>query len=141
MMYLKGLMISQFLVLLVVRNSLADCVPCALLNGCPELNCLGEKVLGMCGCCYVCAKQLGESCGGLYGLIGTCDQGLRCVLPLQQVNETMTIIYHVGVCQGVYTKYIEKFLNKKCLWSPYKKVIATVYLLDLFSFKKKIGKF
>ncbi|XP_047665502.1 cysteine-rich motor neuron 1 protein-like isoform X2 [Tachysurus fulvidraco] len=99
MMYLKGLMISQFLVLLVVRNSLAVCVPCALLNGCPVLNCLGEKVLGMCGCCYMCAKQLGESCGGLYGSIGTCDQGLGCVLPLQQVNETMTIIYHVGVCQ------------------------------------------
>ncbi|XP_060718989.1 insulin-like growth factor-binding protein 2 isoform X2 [Tachysurus vachellii] len=100
MMYLKDLMIFQFLVLLVVRNSLAfSCVPCALLNGCPELNCLGEKVLGMCGCCYVCAKQLGESCGGLYGSTGTCDQGLRCVLPLQQVNETMTIIYHVGVCQ------------------------------------------
>ncbi|KAK2816635.1 hypothetical protein Q7C36_022906 [Tachysurus vachellii] len=99
-MYLKALMIFQFLVLLVVRNSLAfSCVPCALLNGCPELNCLGEKVLGMCGCCYVCAKQLGESCGGLYGSTGTCDQGLRCVLPLQQVNETMTIIYHVGVCQ------------------------------------------
>ncbi|GAA6096682.1 cysteine-rich motor neuron 1 protein-like isoform X1 [Tachysurus ichikawai] len=92
-MYLKGLMISQFLVLLVVRNSLADCVPCALLNGCPELNCLGEKVLGMCGCCYVCAKQLGESCGGLYGLIGTCDQGLRCVLPLQQIMLTQHLVH------------------------------------------------
>lgn len=103
MMHLKGLMISQFLVLLAVKNGSAfSCQPCYLLPGCPELNCTGGTVIGLCGCCYTCAKQLHEQCGGLYGLFGTCDQGLRCVLPLQQVNETITIIYHVGVCQGVY---------------------------------------
>ncbi|KAG7314418.1 hypothetical protein KOW79_021721 [Hemibagrus wyckioides] len=100
MMYLKGLMISQFLVVLVVRcSSTFVCEPCSS-TGCPELKCLGGKVLGACGCCYVCAKQLGEKCGGLYGLIGICDQGLRCLLPPQEVNVTVTIIYHVGVCQG-----------------------------------------
>ncbi|XP_034156701.2 uncharacterized protein LOC113531215 isoform X2 [Pangasianodon hypophthalmus] len=104
MMYLKGLIISQFLVVLVVKNSSAlSCVPCYLLSGCPELKCPGGKVIGLCGCCYVCAKQLDERCGGLYGLIGTCDQGLQCVLPPQEVNETVTIIHHVGVCQAKTT--------------------------------------
>lgn len=60
---------------------------------------------GMCGCCDVCAKQLGEDCGGLYGMIGTCDKGLDCDLPPQYVNETIVIIYLVGVCKGMYIEY------------------------------------
>lgn len=104
MMHLNGLIISQFLVVLVVNNGLAlSCTPCHLVPSCPELKCTGGTVPGLCGCCIVCAKQLNERCGGLYGLIGTCDQGLHCVLPPQEVNETVTIIHHVGVCQGLYT--------------------------------------
>lgn len=110
-MYLKGLMISQILVVLVVRSSSTFvCEPCSS-TGCPELKCLGGKVLGACGCCYVCTKQLGEKCGGLYGLIGICDQGLHCLLPSQEVNVTVTIIHHVGVCQGVYTEILRMKIN------------------------------
>lgn len=33
---------------------------------------------GPCGCCYECAKQINETCGGLWNYEGTCDVGLKC---------------------------------------------------------------
>ena len=29
-------------------------------------------------CCYECAKQEGERCGGVFALHGVCDSNLRC---------------------------------------------------------------
>ncbi|KAF7470685.1 Hypothetical predicted protein [Marmota monax] len=43
-------------------------------------SCLGSIVQGICGCCYMCARQRKESCGGAFGLHGVCDWGLRCVI-------------------------------------------------------------
>ena len=31
-----------------------------------------------CGCCFECAKQLNETCGGYLGRLGKCDIGLLC---------------------------------------------------------------
>ena len=38
----------------------------------------GEQVLGVCGCCPTCAKAENESCGGEWGLEGTCAPGFYC---------------------------------------------------------------
>ena len=43
-----------------------------------KLNCAGNLVKDACLCCYVCAKQLNESCGGLWYAHGKCDVGLMC---------------------------------------------------------------
>ena len=31
-----------------------------------------------CECCFVCAKQYNESCGGTWDVLGKCDIGLHC---------------------------------------------------------------
>lgn len=41
-------------------------------------RCKGGLVNDVCLCCKTCAKVEGETCGGLWGLDGTCDQGLFC---------------------------------------------------------------
>ena len=33
----------------------------------------------LCGCCWVCAKGPGSKCGGVYGYLGRCGNGLVCV--------------------------------------------------------------
>lgn len=43
-----------------------------------KLECSGNLVKDACGCCYVCAKQINESCGGIWHAHGTCDVGLEC---------------------------------------------------------------
>ncbi|KAI4884313.1 hypothetical protein NFI96_009179 [Prochilodus magdalenae] len=68
------------LLLLVVESSwgLRCRLPCDVRT-CPQnLRCRGGKVLEPCQCCYECAKQKGESCGGNWNLSGTCDKGLEC---------------------------------------------------------------
>jgi len=49
-------------------------------GACPPPACCtsGSYTLGVCGCCEVCAKAEGESCGGLWGFAGSCAAGLRC---------------------------------------------------------------
>ena len=51
------------------------CEPCTPVE---QLECKGGTVSDMCGCCDVCAKIAGESCGGPDDLMGRCDVGLRC---------------------------------------------------------------
>lgn len=80
------------------------CLPCDESKCEEPKHCSGAVVLGICGCCSVCAKQKNESCGGVYGLYGTCDRGLRCVIrsPLNGGSITQ---YEVGVCEGLYSIY------------------------------------
>ncbi|KAI4897407.1 hypothetical protein NFI96_005672 [Prochilodus magdalenae] len=80
-MHLRLILISQVLLLLLVVESswgLRCRLPCDVRT-CPQnLRCRGGKVLEPCQCCYECAKQKGESCGGNWNLSGTCDKGLEC---------------------------------------------------------------
>lgn len=106
-MYLlmKCMLISQLVVLIAKNSRALICLPCDK-SKCEEPKlCTGSVVLGICGCCSVCAKQKNESCGGVYGLYGTCDRGLRCVIrpPLNGGSITQ---YEVGVCEGLYTHFI-----------------------------------
>ncbi|KAM6973259.1 cysteine-rich motor neuron 1 protein [Aplochiton taeniatus] len=74
------------------------CLPCDD-SKCEEPRaCRGAVVPGICGCCSVCARQKNESCGGVYGLYGTCDRGLRCVIRPPLNGESITQ-YEVGVCE------------------------------------------
>ncbi|KAI4897410.1 hypothetical protein NFI96_024484 [Prochilodus magdalenae] len=82
MMRLRLMLISQVLLvvlLLVETNWALSCGPCDKASCPTALQCPGGQVLDVCRCCYECAKQKGEICGGLWGLSGTCDQGLRCI--------------------------------------------------------------
>ncbi|XP_041929099.1 cysteine-rich motor neuron 1 protein [Alosa sapidissima] len=85
--------------ILIAKNSRALlCLPCDESKCEEPKQCKGAVVPGICGCCTVCAKQKNESCGGMYGLYGTCDRGLRCVIrPL--VNGGFITQFEVGVCE------------------------------------------
>ena len=41
-------------------------------------NCKGGLTTDACGCCAVCAKVVGETCGGPWNVKGKCDCGLTC---------------------------------------------------------------
>uniref|UniRef100_A0A665WYF9 Si:ch73-330k17.3 n=1 Tax=Echeneis naucrates TaxID=173247 RepID=A0A665WYF9_ECHNA len=43
-----------------------------------KLQCKGGVTTGVCGCCPVCARTEGESCGGTWDYLGKCDEGLVC---------------------------------------------------------------
>lgn len=43
-----------------------------------RLKCRGGTTTDICGCCPVCAKQVGEPCGGEWNYLGKCDAGLYC---------------------------------------------------------------
>ncbi|CAL4109414.1 unnamed protein product, partial [Meganyctiphanes norvegica] len=48
---------------------------------CPPLEeeaCPKGITQDICGCCKVCAGDVGEECGGPWGIFGTCGEGLEC---------------------------------------------------------------
>ncbi|KAL6477883.1 hypothetical protein MHYP_G00137180 [Metynnis hypsauchen] len=95
----KCVLVWQLAVLVLRGGAALLCLPCDESKCEEPKQCTGAVVLGICGCCSVCAKQKNESCGGVYGLYGTCDAGLRCVIrpPLDGASITQ---YEVGVCEG-----------------------------------------
>lgn len=89
------------LLLLLTRSGTRAlvCLPCDESKCEEPRNCPGSIVQGVCGCCYMCARQRNESCGGAYGLHGACDRGLRCVIRPPLNGDSITE-YEVGVCEG-----------------------------------------
>lgn len=79
------------------------CLPCDESKCEEPRNCPGSIVQGVCGCCYMCARQRNESCGGAYGLHGACDRGLRCVIRPPLNGDSITE-YEVGVCEGTASR-------------------------------------
>ena len=58
----------------------SECGPCDLA-ACEEASsCPGGTARDACDCCSVCARLEGDRCGGKFGLLGKCDQGLTCVV-------------------------------------------------------------
>ncbi|XP_045436486.1 cysteine-rich motor neuron 1 protein isoform X6 [Pipistrellus kuhlii] len=74
------------------------CLPCDDSKCEEPRSCAGSIVQGVCGCCYMCARQRNESCGGAFGLHGACDRGLRCVIRPPLHGDSITE-YEVGVCE------------------------------------------
>lgn len=89
------------LLLLLARSGTRAlvCLPCDESKCEEPRSCPGSIVQGVCGCCYMCARQRNESCGGAYGLHGACDRGLRCVIRPPLNGDSITE-YEVGVCEG-----------------------------------------
>lgn len=59
-----------------------------------KMNKIIEKCVLRFRCCRVCAKTVGEACGGPGGFSGTCEPPLQCVQRLQMKGS--------GVCLGGY---------------------------------------
>ncbi|KAG9484146.1 hypothetical protein GDO78_009840 [Eleutherodactylus coqui] len=92
------LVLLAALSLLPAASRALVCLPCDESKCEEPKNCPGSIVLGICGCCFMCARQKNESCGGVYGLHGACDRGLRCVIRPPLNGDSITE-YEVGVCE------------------------------------------
>jgi len=68
-----------FLAVCVAAVHSLSCAPCGA-EPCQNPVCCesGLYTTDACGCCLTCAKGEGQSCGGPFGVSGTCGQGLRC---------------------------------------------------------------
>ncbi|XP_045612997.1 single insulin-like growth factor-binding domain protein-2 [Procambarus clarkii] len=58
-----------------------SCTPCREVTcEMPTIinQCSWGLVLDMCGCCFVCGKGPGETCGGQWAWHGRCGRGLDC---------------------------------------------------------------
>ena len=74
-----------------------SCLPCdEVIDKCVPPVCRGGTVLGECHCCKVCAKQVNETCGGLWWGSGRCDRGLECIRPQKGRRR---FGQRVGVCK------------------------------------------
>ncbi|XP_065319521.1 venom protein 302-like [Gordionus sp. m RMFG-2023] len=47
-------------------------------------NCKAEVIKDVCNCCNVCAKVVGEVCGGPFFIKGKCAKGLICIFKSYQ---------------------------------------------------------
>uniref|UniRef100_A0A4W6CYA1 Ig-like domain-containing protein n=1 Tax=Lates calcarifer TaxID=8187 RepID=A0A4W6CYA1_LATCA len=95
-----------------------------------QLQCKGGVTTGVCGCCPVCARAEGETCGGTWDYLGKCDEGLVCVYQdaaADKPDEERKGICKAGECinydlnqyqAGAMNDFIslleEKKKNKKC---------------------------
>ncbi|KAG7163152.1 Cysteine-rich motor neuron 1 protein-like [Homarus americanus] len=91
------------------NSVLLRCPPCSKVH-CEErrprrLRCPGGVTRGVCGCCPVCAKTLGQVCGGALGYLGRCDAGLTChlrepVVWTYRADASLTYYSRVsGICE------------------------------------------
>uniref|UniRef100_A0A1W7R956 Venom protein n=1 Tax=Hadrurus spadix TaxID=141984 RepID=A0A1W7R956_9SCOR len=65
-------------------------------------NCPIGLTLGPCGCCLECYKDKGEACGGPWGVLGECGEGLRCEKGFDDLGNDYYYANHKeGVCQPI----------------------------------------
>lgn len=67
--------------MLLPLSSATSCPTTCDFSRCPVLRlseCKAGRARDFCHCCFVCAKALGESCGGFDMIYGTCAKGLKC---------------------------------------------------------------
>ena len=76
------------------------CPPCERIHCSSRrvlrLQCKGGVTTGVCGCCPVCARTEGETCGGTWDYLGKCDEGLVCVY--QESADDKADAERKGVC-------------------------------------------
>lgn len=93
------------------------CLPCDESRCEEPKNCPGGVVLDICGCCFICARQRNESCGGFFGLHGACDRGLRCVIRPPLNGDSLTE-YEAGVCEGKTRKIVVSLRSAEQIAAP-----------------------
>ncbi|XP_037539635.1 IGFBP domain-containing protein [Nematolebias whitei] len=64
-----------------------------------RLQCKGGVTTGVCGCCPVCARTEGDTCGGTWDYLGKCDEGLVCVY--QESDADKPEAERKGICKSV----------------------------------------
>ena len=78
-----------------VRGQTGDCEPCNVSTCENETvlqdSCLGTIVADPCGCCKQCGRVYGETCGGAFGYLGTCEYGLVCTANKSQYLKGVNI--------------------------------------------------
>uniref|UniRef100_A0A8C8DZ45 Si:ch73-330k17.3 n=1 Tax=Oryzias sinensis TaxID=183150 RepID=A0A8C8DZ45_9TELE len=76
------------------------CPPCERIHCSTRralrLQCKGGVTTGVCGCCPVCAKTEGETCGGTWNHLGKCDEGLVCVVEADEGED----VERKGTCKS-----------------------------------------
>ncbi|TRY63697.1 hypothetical protein TCAL_00392 [Tigriopus californicus] len=60
----------------------------------------GQLLADGCGACLICARALGQSCGGSFNVLGVCAGGLSCMVKFNPIGADPTAEEHakVGVC-------------------------------------------
>lgn len=66
-----------------------------------KLECKGGVTTGVCGCCPVCARTEGETCGGTWDYLGKCDEELVCVY--QDAADDKPDAERTGICRAGQT--------------------------------------
>ena len=60
--------------------------------------------MDVCGCCIECAKDVGQKCGGLWGMDGSCGENLECIKPRKwkrgDLTEQMPYEFESGICRA-----------------------------------------
>lgn len=82
-----------FLYILPFSRSIT-CSWCETATCAPLTNCPGNVGYDVCNCCNECLKQLGDECGGPFGALGTCDEGLQCVSQPKKAGECRSLEKH-----------------------------------------------
>lgn len=86
-----------------------------------KLQCKGGVTTGVCGCCPVCARVEGETCGGTWDYLGKCDEGLVCVYQDSAAEKPGT--KQKGTCEA---GGIRVYILNKCLF--YRILFITYYI-------------
>ncbi|XP_039988199.1 IGFBP domain-containing protein [Xiphias gladius] len=92
------------------------CPPCERIHCSSRralrLGCRGGVTTGVCGCCPVCARTEGETCGGAWDYLGKCDEGLVCVYPDAAADKRGE--ERKGVCKAVIAPLDPEACHPEC---------------------------
>ncbi|XP_047451719.1 IGFBP domain-containing protein [Mugil cephalus] len=77
-----------------------------------KLQCKGGVTTGVCGCCPVCARTEGETCGGTWDYVGKCDEGLVCVY--QEPAAGKPEAERKGICKAVIEPLDPESCHPEC---------------------------
>ncbi|XP_004567846.3 uncharacterized protein LOC101479022 [Maylandia zebra] len=93
-----------------------QCPPCERIHCSSrralKLQCKGGVTTGVCGCCPVCAKTEGETCGGTWDYLGKCDEGLVCVF--QDSAAAKPDAERKGICKAVIEQLDAESCQPEC---------------------------
>ncbi|MEQ2221040.1 hypothetical protein ILYODFUR_011665 [Ilyodon furcidens] len=77
-----------------------------------KLQCKGGVTTGVCGCCPVCARTEGETCGGNWDYLGKCDEGLVCIY--QEPAADKPDAERKGICKAVIETLNPESCSPEC---------------------------